>query len=51
MHTLCEKFHSVYYLFHDENEDKRIEKSIKESRESYIIEKMWDDSNVLLMFV
>ncbi|MFC2160640.1 hypothetical protein ACFLRW_04490 [Acidobacteriota bacterium] len=51
MHTLCEEFHYVYYLFHDENEDKRIEKSIKNERESFIIDKMWDDFNVLIKFV
>ena len=51
MHTLCEEFHYVYYLFHDENKDKRIEESIKDDRESFIIDKMWDDFNVLIKFV
>jgi len=51
MHTLCEEFYYVYYLFHDENKDKRIENSIKNDRESFIIEKMWDDFNVLIKFV
>ncbi|MCK4821808.1 hypothetical protein KA005_38945 [bacterium] len=51
MHTLCEEFHYVYYLFHDENKDKRIEKSIKDDRESFIINKMWDDFNVLIKLV
>ena len=51
MHTLCEEFHYVYYLFHDENKDKRIEKSIKKDKESYIINKMWSDFNVMIKFV
>jgi hypothetical protein len=51
MHTLCEDFHYVYYLFHDENKDKRIENSIKNDKESYILEKMWNDFNVLIKFV
>ena len=51
MHTLCEEFHYVYYLFHDENKDKRIEKSIEDDRESFIIDKMWDNFNVLIKFV
>lgn len=51
MHTLSEEFHYVYYLFHDENKNKRIENSIKDVRESFIINKMWDDFNVLIKFV
>ena len=38
MHTLSEEFDFVYYLFHDESKDKRIEKSIKNERENFIIE-------------
>ena len=51
MHTLCEEFHYVYYLFHDENKDKRIEESITNDRESFIINKMWNDFNILIKFV
>ncbi|MFC2104783.1 hypothetical protein ACFLS4_05480 [Bacteroidota bacterium] len=51
MHTLCEDFHYVYYLFHDESEDKRIENSIKEKTESSIINKMWEDFNVFIRFI
>lgn len=51
MHTLCEEFHYVYYLFHDENKDKRIEKSLQREKESFIIGKMWQDFNVLIKFV
>jgi len=51
MHTLCEEFHYVYLLFHDENKDRRIEKSICNSREKFIIEKMWNDFNVYISFI
>lgn len=51
MHTLCEEFHYVYYLFHDQNKDKRIQKSIKNDRESYILSKIWNDFNILIKFV
>lgn len=48
MHTLCEEFHFVYYLFHDQNKDKRIQKSFKNDTEAFIIEKMWKDFNVFI---
>ena len=51
MHTLCEEFHYVYYLFHDQSKDKRIEQSIKNSREIFIIDKMWNLFNVFIKFV
>jgi len=51
MHTLCEEFHYVYFLFHDENKDKKIDKSINNQRESFIINKMWNDFNVLIKFI
>ena len=51
IYTLCEEFHYVYYLFHDETKDKRIEDSIQNDRESFIIDKMWTDFNVLIKFV
>lgn len=51
MHTFSEDFHYVYYLFHDESKDKRIEKSIKMEKEKKIIEKMWRDFNVMIKFV
>jgi hypothetical protein len=51
MHTLCEEFHYVYYLFHDENKDKRIEKSIENKTEFFIIDKMWKNFNVYIRFV
>lgn len=51
MHTLCEEFHYVYFLFHDENKDKKIDKSINNKRELFIINKMWNDFNVLIKFI
>ncbi|MFO8054777.1 MAG: hypothetical protein R6U19_06395 [Bacteroidales bacterium] len=51
MHTLCDEFDYVYYLFHDQNKDKRIENSIDNKKESKIIRKMWDDFNVMIKFV
>lgn len=51
MHTMTEDFHFVYYLFHDENKDKRIEKSISNDKEKEIINKMWKNFNVYLKFV
>ena len=51
MHTLCEEFHYVYYLFHDENKDKRIEKSKRNEVEAFIIESMWKNFNVIIRFV
>jgi hypothetical protein len=51
MHTLCEDFHYVYYLFHDESEDKRIERSITNEVESSVIDMMWRDFNVFIKFV
>ena len=51
MHTLCEDFHYVYYLFHDQNKDKRIECSTSNEIECMIIDKMWKDFNVFIRFV
>lgn len=51
MHTLTDEFHYVYYLFHDESPDGRIEKSIKNKKEKDILSKMWDDYNIFVRFV
>ena len=51
MHTFSEDFDYVYVLFHDENKDKKIEKSITNPSEKKIIEKIWKDFNVLLKFI
>jgi hypothetical protein len=51
LHTLCEDFHYVYYLFHDESKDSRIEKSIRNRTEQYVIDKMWKEFNVFIKFI
>ena len=51
MHTLSEEFHYVYYLFHDQNKDKKIECSLENERECLIVDKMWKDFNVFIKFV
>ena len=51
MHTLCGDFNFVYYLFHDQSKDKRIESSISGETEKATIERMWDEFNVLIEFV
>lgn len=51
MHTLCGDFDFVYYLFHDESNDKRIEKSTKNSTEQAISITIWNDFNVFLRLI
>ncbi len=51
MHTMTEDFHYVYYLFHDQSEDKKIEKSLKNSKEKEILDKMWNEFNVFVRFI
>ena len=51
MHTLSGDFDFVYYLFHDESKGKRIERSAKSGTEAAIIERMWQEFNVLIKFV
>ena len=51
MHTLCGDFDFVYYLFHDESKDKRIEVSQHGKTEKATIERMWQEFNVLIKFV
>lgn len=51
MHTMCEEFHYVYFLFHDESDDKQVLYSIKNEIEAFVIDKMWKQFNVLIQFV
>ena len=51
MHTLSNDFDFVYVLFHDENKDKRIEKSITQQKERRVMKNVWDNFNVTLKFV
>lgn len=51
MHTMTEDFHFVYYLFHDESKDKRIENSMAHKKEQNILKKLWSDFNVYIKCV
>ena len=51
MHTLAEDFHYVYFLFHDQSKNKKIDKSIRNKKEKYVLERMWSDFNVYIKFV
>lgn len=51
MHTLCGDFDYVYYLFHDQNKDKRIQDSVTNDVERFILHKMWQEFNVFIQFV
>lgn len=51
MHTMSGDFDFVYVLFHDQNRDKKIEKSTERESERKIIEKIRQDFNVFLKFV
>ena len=51
MHTMTEDFHYAYFLFHDQSKDKKIEKSITNKKERYVLARMWSDFNVHIEFV
>lgn len=51
MHTMCGDFDFVYYLFHDESPDKRIEKSTRNETEKLITAEIWSSFNAYLRFV
>ena len=51
MYTMCGDFDYVYYLFHDESKDERIQNSINDKNEKSILENMWQDFNVFIKFV
>jgi len=51
IHTLCEEYHYVYYLFQDENKNKKIINSIGNKYEKHIIDKMWERNNVMIRFI
>ena len=51
MHTLGGEFDFVYCLIHDENNDKKILKSIDNENERRILKKLWDDYNVYMKFL
>lgn len=51
MHTLCGDFDFAYFLFHDESDGKRVERSISRKSEAEILQTMWQDFNVLIKFI
>ena len=51
MHTSSGNFDYVYYLFHDENKDKKIKKSSENLLEKDILQKAWHNHNVMMKFV
>ena len=51
MHTLAGEFDFVYYLFHDESDKKRIEKSIGNETEAFILDTLRDRFNLFIYFV
>jgi len=51
MHTMTEDFHYVYYLFHDESKEKKIEESTLRSKEKSILEKLWSNFNLYIKVV
>lgn len=51
MHTLCNEYHFVYYLYHDQSKDKRVEASLNNEVERCVIEQSWRDFNVMIKFV
>lgn len=51
LHTMCEDFDFVYCLFHDESDDKRIERSTSNSCEKMLTSQIWKNFNVYLKFV
>ena len=51
MHTLSEDLDYVYFLFHDQNKDKRIKKSISKEKEKSIIDLMWNTFNVRIKII
>ena len=51
MHTLSGEFDYVYVLFHDENADKKIQKSINNQIEKSILETVLRDFNVFVEIV
>ena len=50
IHTLSGEFDFVYCLFHDENKNKKISKSIGGEAEAAVIDKMRDEFNLYIRF-
>jgi hypothetical protein len=50
IHTLCGVLDIVYYLFHGQSPEKKIQQSIDREIEAGIIKLAWDDFNVFARF-
>lgn len=51
MHTLSGDFDFVYFLFHDQNKDKRIRKSTSDKKEKSVVDLMWNTFNVWIKII
>jgi hypothetical protein len=51
MYTVSGDFFFVYYLFHDQNIDKRIKNSINGESERHILDLIWSDFNVYMKII
>ena len=51
MHTLSGDFDYVYYLFHDQHNEKRIRDSLLNEKEIEIVKLMWDQFNVFVKVI
>ena len=51
MHALSEEFDYAYVLFHDENKDKGITKSVHKKKEKKILKTVYQNFNVIVKFV
>lgn len=51
MHTLCEDYEFVYYLFHDQSKDKRIEIAARQDSEQHVLKQIWKNYNVAIKFI
>ncbi len=50
MHTVSKDFDFVYYLFHDQNKNRKIAESITADSEKFILDTIWKDFNVFMKF-
>jgi hypothetical protein len=51
IYTLSGDFDFVYFLFHDQTQDKKIERSVDYKLESFIVAEMWDHHNVCIKII
>ena len=51
IYTLSGEFDYAYFLFHDQTQDKKIERSVDYKLESFIVAEMWDHHNVCIKII